>query len=1113
MDEHILRNEGGESAAEPTDAPRWPLVAVAPRKTLRGVEIVADHWTKSNREGVVEAGFRVVDVHTALHRTYTTDAHLATYVVRGRDGLPLGSQPRINKEGLGHMGHYGWTVDIQVLFCDIDNPSHARWKDDDLQAAIDAYETTWGQVEELASLGIYFTRGGYRVLHLLDRPVSPEEAESLLGVLHDRLERHGLAVDRKCKDWTRLFRLPNVKRDGRRERSRFLDLSRLRPVRLEAPRGVRMPAPAARAARAPRPPRERAPAPAPLGPLGDRWLPFVERVARAVRAEPDDWHALFLALAGALVERDLEPSEVPALCVAVALATGADSKVDDRRKAAASTVARARAGRPVAGFRALVERWPSVAFALDRALEAAREAPAAPPPAPAAGPSEPELAARLAEAIRDAPEGLTVLQVACGTGKTRAAEAVALERSKKPHAAPHAEGGHAPLDSKTSLSFDKNALSLESYERLRAHRAPVERRFGALAREKDGEPVCAYFAVAEPLVAGGQSLAGLFCDHYLFGRCPRYDGCEARERREGTPRARIVLGTHALLRELDAVAGKTGLLILDEPPALLETKAFDAKALRAARSMLPDFDPVFAAALLPLVLALAEYVDDAPEGDGPALGPAEALAELAPLVIAKHLAGACNAADVTRTDDVASDLGRAVAAAIAPERRSRAAPLGPRVAFRLRQNDETYAKRLGAASAVLGTLYRLFGGPDRGVLRVRRRDGRAQALVTLPNRALATALRRCDRVVVLDANADLHLPIYERLVDAPPRYVRLPTPPDGAPVERRVVAAFATRTRWKKQGQFRPSPELTGAVRALVDWALDGPSRGALAVITYRALRLVFEAAWRPDDPAPAEAWAKEGWARGDLDALAASLAPELARWPGELLFGHYGGVRGLDAMKHADALATLGDPWPNLDDVRTEVAFLGLEQTWEARAEAMCRAELEQAHGRLRTIHRTRPARAAHVGMVRPGGEAWEAVAAPLRPQGRPKTKAALSTLAFTHVIEALGGVRATARLLGCSRGTLQGYFSGAYAVPAEVAERCERALAAKAGRPGPPADADAGASEAAAVGAAGAVDEASGAGNESAVSEAGETDNEGEEDDAGDAGHGSRGAPGEAP
>jgi hypothetical protein len=55
----------------------------------------------------------------------------------------------------------------------------------------------------------------------------------------------------------------------------------------------------------------------------------VDAVAAAVRAVDTEWHELFLAVAGALLEVGVEPEYVPALCGAISDATGADRH--DRR--------------------------------------------------------------------------------------------------------------------------------------------------------------------------------------------------------------------------------------------------------------------------------------------------------------------------------------------------------------------------------------------------------------------------------------------------------------------------------------------------------------------------------------------------------------------------------------------------------------------------------------------------------------------------------------------------------------------------------------------------------------------------------------------------------------
>lgn len=147
--------------------------------------------------------------------------------------------------------------------------------------------------------------------------------------------------------------------------------------------------------------------------------------------------------------------------------------------------------------------------------------------------------------------------------------------------------------------------------------------------------------------------------------------------------------------------------------------------------------------------------------------------------------------------------------------------------------------------------------------------------------------------------------------------------------------------------------------------------------------------------------------------------------------------------MATASCLVTLGDPWSNIEQVRHECAFLGLDD-WEARLEAMCRAELEQAQGRLRTVHRSRPARALHVGAVAPGGAGWA--------QGKVKVErtavgrtAPPSSMSVGELRDRLGklGTRAEAAArLGVTPRALARYLADERGVPESLAGQL-RALA----------------------------------------------------------------------
>ena len=58
---------------------------------------------------------------------------------------------------------------------------------------------------------------------------------------------------------------------------------------------------------------------------------------------------------------------MPAICRAISIATGNDSRTDDREQAARSTVESYRKGEPTTGYVRLCESWSGVAAVIDEA--------------------------------------------------------------------------------------------------------------------------------------------------------------------------------------------------------------------------------------------------------------------------------------------------------------------------------------------------------------------------------------------------------------------------------------------------------------------------------------------------------------------------------------------------------------------------------------------------------------------------------------------------------------------------------------------------------------------------------------------------------------------------
>lgn len=183
------------------------LVAVAASKFARGVESSADDWRQKN-ERKVRPLYDVMDLDAALAKEWGSDAHFVAYVMRDASGIAVEKQPRINKIGLPFVESLGFTVEISLLVCDVDNPDHCEWTPDLRDRAVEQHLT----VPMLATAGVYATQHGRRILQPIDEPILAHDAEPYIERWLKELEDAGIAVDWACRDWTRHFRMPHVRR-------------------------------------------------------------------------------------------------------------------------------------------------------------------------------------------------------------------------------------------------------------------------------------------------------------------------------------------------------------------------------------------------------------------------------------------------------------------------------------------------------------------------------------------------------------------------------------------------------------------------------------------------------------------------------------------------------------------------------------------------------------------------------------------------------------------------------------------------------------------------------------------------------------------------------------
>lgn len=148
----------------------------------------------------------------ALKTHWITDAHFVQYTLAGSDT----PHPRCNKAVLNKIRAAGHDLTATCLVLDYDNPAHGAWTREMMTAFIEQLEliaeqwpTAWNWT------CLYSTRGGARFVYVLDRPIPVDEAELKHQWLCQQFLAAGIAVDAKVSDWTRVFRLPFVSRDGK----------------------------------------------------------------------------------------------------------------------------------------------------------------------------------------------------------------------------------------------------------------------------------------------------------------------------------------------------------------------------------------------------------------------------------------------------------------------------------------------------------------------------------------------------------------------------------------------------------------------------------------------------------------------------------------------------------------------------------------------------------------------------------------------------------------------------------------------------------------------------------------------------------------------------------
>lgn len=285
----------------------------------------------------------------AISSAYSTDAHFAAYSCPG-------VQRRLSSEAPTEIPG---GVAMALFVADVDAPNHTAtdsWFAAELpklQALLAAHPGAF----------VYSSRGGYRVVYRLAQPHVIQDhvgaarwRATYVAWLQYLASRFAIAGDGACDDWTRLYRLPHVVRDGALQVPKTLgdpSLSGTWSVPVVIPEVI-VPEPE-------------------IALSGSGIVPDEQVRAGAARALATAWpktgrHFASLSLCGGLAQLGWPEPEIAefATCVA-ALANHDDGEPSKRAAQARDSVARVSRGDYVRGWGSLAEH---VGDASDRAREA-----------------------------------------------------------------------------------------------------------------------------------------------------------------------------------------------------------------------------------------------------------------------------------------------------------------------------------------------------------------------------------------------------------------------------------------------------------------------------------------------------------------------------------------------------------------------------------------------------------------------------------------------------------------------------------------------------------------------------------------------------------------------
>jgi hypothetical protein len=173
-----------------------------------------------------QLGISWPSIEEAFEHHWGSDAYFVGYLAKDSPTGPFIRTPRVNKACLPHLrtSEVGGDLLATLIAFDLDTADHTAWtgaeqRDAYAQGLAEACRKDPGIA---CFWAFYFTNKGARLVYRLTIPVPVDQVEGIIVGMIARLEAAGVTpangtfkVDPACADWTRVFRLPRVVRDGR----------------------------------------------------------------------------------------------------------------------------------------------------------------------------------------------------------------------------------------------------------------------------------------------------------------------------------------------------------------------------------------------------------------------------------------------------------------------------------------------------------------------------------------------------------------------------------------------------------------------------------------------------------------------------------------------------------------------------------------------------------------------------------------------------------------------------------------------------------------------------------------------------------------------------------